>query len=477
MAVKYVSEFSFPSQFGFSKSNGGHKGDAKGMSSFAKSKAGPSVVTGNSRGTGGGKHTTGAVPKFAKGGHASTPQRYADGGWSKNKGVSLDSGMGAAKREKYDNNEGAGIGAPKYARINDKKSPPATRGEKSSGVQKPAFKSGGHATTPDRYKGGGMIKTAAGKVKDGAKTPWNKDDGTSPGSFKRTPPKQSMKNKAAAYDKFDAEGRDTDPATEQNGNVERMSEFSDFKRGGHAKKYAKGGHASGCGCKMCSGGSSRYAKGGQVTTEDRYETESEMHGERHIPAPDKQVKGDGMEYKKGGRIGNLKHYAHPSKKAAGGAAGTRTERPSGHASSMGKMVNESPKGSDERYERAAGTPGETPEGDYHETKSGEPMMSGGGFNRGANPKKMAAIHAKKDHAAMGALAQVAAGLEGGAPQGPPHQPAAPGMGPAPPGMAPQMGAPPGMAGGVRPMPPMAGGPPMANSGGSVQHIVHHHVMH
>jgi hypothetical protein len=472
MAVKYVSEFSFPSEFGFHKQSGAPKGSAKGMSGFAKSKAGPSVV-GKS---GSGKFHSGAVPKFAKGGHATTPQRYADGGWSKNKGVNLDSGMGGAKREKYDNNSGAGIGAEKTARINDKKSPPATRGEKSSGVQKPAFKSGGHATTPQRYADGGSIKVAAGKVKDGAKRPWNKDDGTSPGSFKRTPPKQSTKNKAAAYDKFDDEGRDTAPATEQNGNVERMSEWSDFKKGGHAKRHAHGGHATGCGCSMCSGGKAMKAGGHfhQETTEDRYETGPKG---KHISAPDKQVSGDGEAYKSGGRISNLKHYAHPSKKASGGAAGTRSERPSGSAAKMGKEVNSSPKGGDAQYERDAGTPGETSEGDFYETTSGEPHMAGGGFNRGANPKKMAAIHAKMDHKAMGALAQVAAGLEGGAPQGPPHQPAAPGMGPAPPGMAPQMGAPPGMAGGVRPQPPMAGGPPMASSGGSVQHIVHHHVMH
>jgi hypothetical protein len=87
---------------------------------------------------------------------------------------------------------------------------------------------------------------AAGKVKDGDKKPWNPNDATSPGSYKRTPPGQGEKNKSAASDKFAA--KDEEPATKQVGDVERMSGFSDFKKGGKVHnrlanlgKYAHGG--------------------------------------------------------------------------------------------------------------------------------------------------------------------------------------------------------------------------------------------
>jgi hypothetical protein len=505
MAVKYVDDFEFPSGFGFHKSSIDSK-SAKGMGSYAKSKAGPSVVTGNTRGTGGGKHTTGSVPKFA------------DGGWAQKKGVNNDSGMGHMEAQKGAS-KAKGDGDVKRKVISDTKSPPGTRGEKSSGVQKPAFKSGGHATTPQRYAkgghaadcgckmcgggmmkkaeggpakfkpskvnpperndnqapykgaakardgremeekesavsgyaGGGSIKVAAGKVKDGAKTPWNKDDGVSPGSFKRTPPGEKVRNEAAANSRFSAEGRNTNPATEQNGNVERMSEFSDFKKGGSVKattpqRYKHGGAST----------PQRYAEGGGDVEPgaDRYEVrDTNEHGGEHEPAG--TTTSHGM--KAGGSAHphrNLGGYLHKKKGGDVKVPGTSGERASGTAAVTGTEVNHSAQGLAAKYEQSAGTPGSSePRGDYYETTSGEPHMAMGGLSRGVSPKKNAAMHAKIDHKAMGALS----GIVGALGQAP-HQPAAPGMGPAPPGMAPQMGAPPGMSGGVRPQPPMAGGP-------------------
>jgi hypothetical protein len=488
MAVKYVDEFEFPSDYGFHKpSQQDTKHQPRGMGAFAKPKAGPQVVTGNSRGTGGGKHTTGAVPKFAKG-----------GSWDKHSGVDKESGMGHVENMKAAD-KAKGAGALKYGSINDKKSPPATRGEKSSGVQRPAFKKGG-STTPFAFKeggtnhphgcscsycGGGMakkasggsIKVAAGKVADGSKTPWNKDDGTSPGSFKRTPPGEKVTNKKAANSKFDDEGRDTEPATKQNGNVERMSEFSDFKRGGKVKKHAKGGHIKAT-------TPQRFAEGGGDVepSADRYETrDTNEHGGTEESAG--TTTSHGM--KKGGSAhphANLGGYLHKKKGGDVKVAGTRKEMAGGKAAKTGIEVNSSPAELASKYESAAGTPGYSePRGDYYEETSGEPHMAGGGLNRAPSPHRNAAIHAKMDHKAMNALSGIAGALNAQ-----PHQPAAPGMGPPPPGMAPSMGAPPGMAGGLRPAPPMAGGapgmggpprPPGMATGGDVQHIVHHHIHH
>jgi hypothetical protein len=163
------------------------------------------------------------VAGYARGGHvkASTPQPYAKGGSAGcySKGGSPDIKVAA------------------------------TRAEKSSGVQKPAFAKGGnlgggHKSAFLKKKDGGSIKTAAGAVKMGEKSSWNKDDAVSPGSFKRTPPGEKETNASAARSKFDGEGRNTDPATKQDGNVERMSGWSDFKNGGRIKnlgKYAHGG--------------------------------------------------------------------------------------------------------------------------------------------------------------------------------------------------------------------------------------------
>jgi hypothetical protein len=271
---------------------------------------------------------------------------------------------------------------------------------------------------------GGSIKVAKGAVPMGKKSSWNKDDAVSPGSFKRTPPKQGVKNKDAANSKFDADERNEEPATKQSGDVERMSGWSDFKKGGKVHKKAMGG---------------------QVKTEDRYET---SNADKRTASPDKQSKGDGMAYKAGGRIKNLGRYAHGGKVYKDG--------------STQKI------GGDDKYESRAGTPKKDHMGSQGETASGNAYAMGG-LSRGTSKRKNAAIHAKQ--AKVGALAHIVDTMAEG-----PHQ----GGGMAPPGTQPQMGSPPGIPMGPRAAPPMAGGAPgapMMAHGGSVRHVVVHHVSH
>lgn len=420
MAVTYVSEFSFPADFGFHK-NG-----------------------------------SASVPGKAKGGRASTPMRYARGGQIKPEGgkpvsgTSPDVAKGVAGDRKF---------MPKQSALSDHKFP-GTRTEKSSGMQKPAFAKGGHATTPYAYKDGGHakgcsckacggmmkkaeggeIKTAAGKVGMGRKPAWNRDDATSPGSYKRTPPGEGMRNSKAAKSNFDGEGRNEDAPTQQKGDVERMSGYSDFKRGGKVHKKAGGG---------------------QIKTEDRYETGD--HGQK-ISAPERAESGDGMAYKSGGRIKNLGHYAHGGKvgakyeKAAGTPKmshdGSKSEHPSGKATGKHTATQQGTKK----------TNGKAPLHEKH--------LAQGGLSRGVNPKRNAAIHAKNRKAHSGPSPGALAGLLGG--MAPPSQPPSPGIGPTPPGMAPGMGSPPGgPMGGMAP-PPGPGAPAMA-SGGSTKHVFHHHL--
>lgn len=186
MAVQYVSDFSFP-----------------------KSPPRPSVSAGQRpvvRGYAKGGHVQSSTPQpYSKGGSCTTPFKYKSGG-----SVSPDIAKGVAGK------------SPQYAKLSDKADPKASKAVKS-GMVKPAFKDGG------------SIKVATGKVPDGKKTPWNADDAVSPGSPKRTPPGQGEKNSAAAKSTFAHDGRGTEPATKQDGNVERMSGYSDFKNGGSAK--------------------------------------------------------------------------------------------------------------------------------------------------------------------------------------------------------------------------------------------------
>jgi hypothetical protein len=251
MTVKYVSEFSFP-----------------------KSPARPSVVHGYARGG----HVKGpSTPQCYSKGGSTTPFKYKNGG-------SADAARGVDGK------------SPTYVKLNDKSDPKADKAVKSKEVA-PAFAKGGHwiagatknkgalhrklgvpagekipakklnaaakkggvegkeanlAKTLKSFhkKDGGSIKVATGKVADGKKTPWNADDEVSPGSPKRTPPGQGEKNSAAAKNQFAHEGRGTEPATKQSGDVERMSGYSDFAKGGHARIKNLGHYAHGGKVKM-----------------------------------------------------------------------------------------------------------------------------------------------------------------------------------------------------------------------------------
>jgi hypothetical protein len=408
MAVTYVKDFSFPSDFGFSK-NG-----------------------------------SASVPGKAKGGRATTPQAYREGGKVQ---PAQSKYSGHASKSDAKPMSGAGAKNLSYGKAS---MPAKTTMEKGSGMQSPAFKSGGKAernasmmkahmqrhakggsTTPQRYKDGGesFMPTAAGQVPMGKKSSWNKDDAVSPGSYKRTPPAQSAKNKDAAKSTFAS--RDTEPATKQTGDVERMSGWSDFKKGGKVMKKKMGG-----------------------AVEDRYEfSDGAGSMSKDKTGTEKQVKGT-KAYKTGGKV-----YKDGS-----------TQKPGGDA----------------KYEKAAGTPkrdhmaskGETSSGTAAKGKQpkaqGEKRMAMGGLSRATSPKRNAAIHAKNKKpsgASLGALASMLGGA------GMPHQPSAPGMGAAPPGMAPGMGSPPGSAmGGMGPQSPGPGAPAMAG-GGSVRHVVIHHIKH
>lgn len=325
----------------------------------------------------------------------------------------------------------------------------ATRTEKSSGVQKPAFAKGGHwiagaikhpgalhkemgipqgqkipaaklkaaagkggklgqrARLAETLKGmhkskGGSAKcyaeggsVAAGKIPNKGRNP---DDSVSPGSFKRTPMGQGEKNSAAANSKFSAEGRNTPVATKQDGDVQRMTGYSDFAKGGSAFN----------------------------------------------------------------RIKNLGHYAHGGKVQA-----SRSEKPSGKAGSGAikapvKAQNAS------KLEGRAGTPKTSP-GSRVEMKSGTAKAAMGGLSRGTSSKKNAAIHAKqhKPHGAGPGLAALAGALSGAQM---PHQSPMGG-----PGMAPGMGAPPGgPMGGMAPQGPGVGGapPPAMSHGGLLKSFTH-----
>lgn len=262
--VQYVSEFSFP-----------------------KSPARPTVVAGTRPTIAGyakGGHVRASTPQpFSRGG-ATTPFKYKNGGLAAGRGVSNDSGHTGGNGPDVMKPRAQGDGPVKYMKkgglakgagvSNDaghsgnngpdakgaatrgqgdgdlKRSKVAkaskTKGEKSSGVQKPAFARGG--------------KVAAAKVKSTPDTN-NPNDAVSPGSFKRTPPKQSKTNKQAANDNFDGEGRNTDPATPQAGNVERMTGYSDFKKGGsvHPKLKNLGTYAH-----AKKGGSVKEVAGGKA---------------------------------------------------------------------------------------------------------------------------------------------------------------------------------------------------------------------
>jgi hypothetical protein len=405
MAVTYVKDFSFPSDFGFSK-NG-----------------------------------SASVPGKAKGGRATTPQAYREGG-KVQPAQSKYSGHVAKSDAKP--MSGAGAKNLSYGKAS---MPAKTTMEKSSGMQSPAFKSGGKAERNASMmkshmarRANGGAATAEAPVPMGKKSSWNKDDAVSPGSFKRTPPKQGAKNPESARDKFAA--KTAEPATKQEGDVERMSGWSDFKKGGKVTKKKMGGGV-----------------------QDRYES-SDGSGSmsKDKTGTSKKIKGT-PAYNSGGRIKSMGKYAHGGKVWKDGS----TQKPGGDA----------------KYEKAAGTPKRdhmSTKGEVESGKAtgkstapaqGEKRMAQGGLSRATSPKRNAAIHAKSRKVSPGASLGALASVLGGA--GVPHQPSAPGMGPSPPGMAPGMGSPPGgQMGAMRPQAPGPGAPAMAG-GGSVKHVMVHHI--
>jgi len=475
MAVKYVTDFEFPSDFGFQK------------------------------------NSKPSVPGKARGGHATTPQKFRDGGKAQ---PPQSKYMGHSKHSDAKPKTGAGASNLRYGMGTDK-APPKTTMEKSSGMQSPAFGKGGksernaaiHKAHMARKARGGSISPdiADAPVPMGKKSSWNKDDAVSPGSDKRTPPKQGAKNDPkTAKSHWAVDGENTSPATKQEGDVERMSGWSDFKKGGKVHKksagghmdkaerkamkpdrkrnmganpqapghdtkksstpydYKGGGHAKGCGCKMCGGGMVKKAEGGHLSKKKGV---SEGGGDRFERGPqgsEAKAARDPNDAGKHDRIKNLGHYAHGGKVYKDG--------------STQKI------GGDAKYEKSAGTPKRDHKGSQGEVASGnatgkstekaqgEKRMAGGGLTRGTSARKNAAIHAKsKKGPGMGALAALAGNSM-------PKQPMAPGMGSAPPGMAPGMGSPPGgPMGGMSP-PPGLGARAMAHGGG-VKHVMIHHISH
>lgn len=266
MAVKYVSDFTFapspprPTIQGYAR--GGH---VKASTPCTYKNGGLAKGSGISNDSG---HTGSNGPdRYSK-----LPQGdgnvkyYARGGLAKGNGVSNDSGHSGGKGPdgKGAATRGQGDGDIKRSKVSPDIG--ASRTEKSSGVQKPAFAKGG--------------KVAAGKVAMGEKPQWNPDDAVSPGSYKRTPVGQGVKNKTAANSKFDADGRNQEPATKQSGNVERMSGYSDFKNGGRIKNL---GH---------------YAHGGKVGA-TRSEAPSGKAGSGKVRAPESPAKAGKYESKAG----------------------------------------------------------------------------------------------------------------------------------------------------------------------------------
>lgn len=395
MAVKYVDDFTFapspprPTIRGYAR--GGHVTTPQRYASGGLAKGrGQSNDAGHTGGNG--------ADRFSKRPQGDGPVKYmAKGGLAKGKGQSNDTGHsgGQGPDGKGAATRGQGDGDLKRSKVSPDIG--ASRTEKSSGVQKPAFAKGGYCAGGREYAKGGTVKSGKVKVVDSGAV--NPNDAVSPGSFKKTPPAQSATNAKAAKSTFSNQGRNTPVATKQAGNVERMAGFSDFAKGGSASFN---------------------------------------------------------------RIKNLGHYAHGGKVKASGEKGSGTAK-AGAVKAPVKATNAG------KAERAAGTP-KTSAGSRVEMKGGTAKASMGGLSRGANPKKNAAIHAKshKPKAHGPGLAALAGALSGA--QMPLQGPQAG------PGQAPGMGAPPGgPMGGMAPQGPgVGGGPPPAMSHGGVMHVVHHH---
>ena len=481
MAVTYVNDFSFPSDFGFKKN-------------------GSDSVPGKKHGGSTARHH---AARHADGGKVSTPQPYAKGGLAKGAGQTKYPGH-KENHSGHAATQGLGAGKEKLKSSKDSGYHKTTT-EHTSGVQHPAFKKGGHAK---RHADGGEIGTAEGKVGMGKKSSWNRDDASSPGSYDREPPKQSVKNKDAVKDKFAA--RDTEDATKQKGSVQRMSGWSDFKHGGKVHKKSDGGHMDEPERKAMHKDRPRnmgenpqapghdkkksstpfdYREGGPVKKGvnigggDRYEMGATKYKVKAAKDANDSDKGEGAKkhFKTGGYAGRgdatakhgAQHQVNADKYEARAGVGKKS-----HDGTLGERPSAKAVGKHTDGARGMGTV------KNHSTNpKTAKTMAHGGLSRGTSRAKNAAIHAKshKQHSgpSAGALASLLGG-SGGPPPGmgpPPSGGMDPSMGGPPPGMG---GPPPGMGGpppGAMGPPPGAGGPPpggMAHGGG-VKHVVHHHV--
>lgn len=181
----------------------------------------------------------------------------------------------------------------------------------------------GGSCSPDigsKFAKGGSIRTADAPVKMGSKPSRNPDDAVSPGSPKRTPMGAKDSNASAARNKFAAEGRGTPVATKQDGDVERMSGYSDFKKGGSVKhdRLKNLGHYAHGGKVKASSGEVAGGKAGSGTVKAPVKPAKAGKAESHAGTP-KTSPGSRVEMKSGtahASMGGLSRGTSPKKNAA-----------------------------------------------------------------------------------------------------------------------------------------------------------------
>lgn len=178
---------------------------------------------------------------------------------------------------------------------------------------------GGHVTPC--YASGG--KVATGKIPSAGRNP---NDAVSPGSPVRTPMGQKDSNASAAKSKFATAGRGTPPATQQSGSVQRMTGYSDFKKGGPVKRERI--HNLG-----------HYAHGGKVKASG--EKSSGSAGSGKVAAPVKKAPAATTERKSapGSRV---EMKSGTAKAAMGGLS--RATSPKKNAAIHAKSAHKAPKG-------------------------------------------------------------------------------------------------------------------------------------
>lgn len=416
MTVKYVSDFSFP-----------------------QSPPRPTVSAGNRPTIAGyakGGHVKASTPQcFSKGG-ATTPFRYKDGGLHKHTGVTNDSGhTGTNGVDKFGKPQGDG--PVKYFKKGGAANGGKTDVKKTSGVSNDS----GHTS-----KAGPDNVARAGAGDKGLKYQKLSDHKAPKGT--RTEKKDS--------------GGKTDGGVGSGTVVKKAKGGSIIKLTGPAGKVPQSKNSVNPDDASSPGSYDKKVPAQSAKNESAAKFKSSTNtAPEDTGTGNKQRMAGWSDFKNGGRIKNLGHYAHGGKVKASG------EKPSGKAGS-GTVKAPVKKTAPVKGDVAGQT------GSRVEMKSGTARASMGGLSRGTSHAKNAAIHAKSNKAKSGALQQVAQALSQA-----PHQAAAPGMGPTPPGMAQGMGAPPGGAMGPRVAPPMAGGPMQAgmSHGGAVKHVVVHHVSH